>query len=40
MTDYLYQRPLPDGRDISVIHLSFGRARIIIGPYPFIDDGY
>lgn len=31
MNDYFLKRPLPDGRTIYVIPLTFGRARIGIG---------
>lgn len=36
----IVERMLADGRTISVIPLTFGRARITIGHYPFLDDGW
>jgi len=30
--DYLYRRTLPDGRLVDVTPLTFGRARLHIGP--------
>lgn len=37
-----YERDLPDGRTITVDPLTYGRARINIGPTntQFYDDGY
>lgn len=32
MTDYLARVPLPDGREICVYPLTYGRARLGIGP--------
>jgi hypothetical protein len=38
--DVLYHRDLPDGRAIEVLPLTFGRARLSIGPADsgFYDD--
>lgn len=41
-TLYLYRRELGDGRGVAVIPLTFGRARITIGPAQgqCYDDGF
>jgi len=33
---------LPDGREVSVIPMTFNKARIVVGPpgSPFLDDGW
>lgn len=36
----LYTRELDDGREISVLPMTFGKARICIGPAPAISHGY
>lgn len=40
--DIFYERDLPDGRTLYVVPLTFGRARITIGPTgsQFLDDGF
>lgn len=42
MNHYLAERDLPDGRRGWVIPLTFGRARIVVGPADstFYDDGW
>jgi hypothetical protein len=42
MSDYLAERDLGDGRKAWVVPLTFGRARIIVGPAEsqFIDDSW
>lgn len=39
---HLYEKVLPSGRLIAVIPLTYGRARLHIGPTdkPFYDDGW
>lgn len=33
---------LPDGRELSLLPLTYGRARLVVGPpdSPFYDDGW
>jgi hypothetical protein len=40
--DSYFKRQLPDGRTIEVVPLTFGRARIYIGPTneQWYDDGW
>lgn len=40
--EMLYRRLLPDGREIVVYPLTYGRARIVVGAAEsmVIDDGY
>lgn len=40
MIDSYYRKPLPDGRILEVIPLTFGRARIIVGDGCFVEDGW
>lgn len=40
MDKVIVERTLVDGRLVSVIPLTFDRARITIGRYPFLDDGW
>lgn len=43
MSDWLADRKLPDGRWLTVIPLTFGRARLTVGPHPvkgYYDDGW
>ncbi len=42
MDDFLYQRVLADGRLITVVPLTYSRARITIGPVScgWYDDGW
>lgn len=42
MGDYLYARDLGTGRSIWVVPLTYGRARIHVGPTDslFYDDGW
>jgi hypothetical protein len=40
INDELYSRDLPDGRTVSVVSLTYGRARICLGHGSFYDDGY
>ncbi len=37
---YFLQRWLPDGRLVGVCHLTFGRARIVIGDEYFVQDSW
>lgn len=33
---------LPDGRELAILPLTYGRARLVVGPTgePFYDDGW
>lgn len=38
----LFEKLLPDGREVTIQPLSFGRARLTVGPAgaPWYDDGW
>lgn len=42
MSDLLAERTLPNGKLLQVVPLTFGRARLYIGPadMPVYDDGW